>query len=129
MEPANYFEVLKGVPEEKRSEWREEVMKIPQVEGNYESYMDAYTNSGFIEARGIQHHIYYEEPKGQIQGMLFVMHGMDGHAGTSAYFAKQVAIKNSMVAVGLDFRNFGRTKTEDKRGYIDDVQTLILDAE
>ena len=104
-------------------------MKIPQVEGDYDTYQDKYPNEAFIEARGVQHHISYEEPAGDIKGLLFIMHGMDGHSGPSAYFARQVVRKNSMVAVGLDFRNFGLTKTNEKRGYIEDVHVLLADAE
>lgn len=57
------------------------------------------------------------------------MHGMDGHAGPSAYFGRQVASNNCMAVVALDFRNFGKTATNQKRGYIEDVNVLVADAE
>lgn len=34
-----------------------------------------------------------------------------------------------MVVVALDFRNFGKTVTDEKKGYIRDIQMLIEDAE
>jgi alpha-beta hydrolase superfamily lysophospholipase len=58
-----------------------------------------------------------------------MMHGMDGHAGPSGYLARQIVEKNGLVVAALDFRNFGKTKTTDKMGYIGNVQTLIDDAE
>lgn len=62
-------------------------------------------------------------------GLLFIMHGMDGHAAPSAYFGKQVCLANQMVVVAMDWRNFGKTATQEKRGYIGSIETLIQDAE
>lgn len=53
---------------------------------------------------------------------------MDGHCGTSGYLAKNLAEKNNMLVVGLDFRNFGKTTTTDKKGYISDMMLLVQDA-
>lgn len=59
---------------------------------------------------------------------MLLLHGMDGHCGTSGYLAKNLAEKNNMLVVGLDFRNFGKTTTTDKKGYISDMMLLVQDA-
>lgn len=65
-----------------------------------------------LEIEGIKHHIYMWKPAKQPSGIVLLLHGMDGHCGTSGYLAKNLAEKNNMLVVGLDFRNFGKTTTQ-----------------
>ena len=102
-------------------------MNLKQTDLEIEIPFYPYPEEAFIEATGMKHHVYIW-PKVKYSGVFFVMHGMDGHAGSTGTLAKYINEQTDLVVIGYDFRNYGKS-IHDLQGFIDSVDTLIVDAE